>query len=384
MIRHSTRAIRLAALLLATAVAALLLSACGSGSGSSGTARTLLRQTFSGAHKVNSGQLSFSLAVSPSGSSTLTKPITLSLSGPFQSLGQGKLPESNFTVAISAQGHTGALSILSTGTKGYVTMSGTSYQLPASSFQKLESSFSSIASSGSGGSHGKSGVLAKLGINPLGWLRNPQVVGSGSVAGAQATHIRASVNVAALLRDVSRFVQKAASLGVSGTSSLSGGLSAATQQRVAGEIHNPSFDLWTGTGDKTLRRLQVGLTVPLSGSLSTLLGKSAGISLSLQYSNLNQPQTITAPSKVEAYSLFSAKLTSLLRSIAGGVTSGTLGGTGSSGTGGTSTGSTGSSSTGGSGASGATTAYSQCLQKAGQDIAKMQQCASKLNSSSGG
>jgi hypothetical protein len=29
---------------------------------------------------------------------------------------------------------------------------------------------------------------------------------------------------------------------------------------------------------------------------------------------------------------------------------------------------------------GATAAYSQCIKKAGQDVAKMQQCASKLQS----
>lgn len=375
MSQHPYR--RLGCALLVAAGVALLLSACGSSS--PGNARSLLRQTFSGEHKVNSGQLTFSLSVTPTGSSTLTKPITLAFAGPFQSLGTGKLPASDFTVSISAQGHTGALSILSTGTKGYVTMSGVSYQLPTSSFQKLESSFSSIASSGSGSSSHKSGTLSKLGINPLGWLDNPRVVGSGTVGGAQTTHIRATVDVTNLLRSLSTFLQKAATLGISGTSSLSSGLSASTQQRVAGEIKSPSFDLWTGNSDRTVRKLQVGLSLPLTGDISDLLGgsKSAGLSLTLQYADLNQPQKISPPTKVEPYSVFSRKLTALLQEVETAAASGALGTTSGSGT---STGaSTSGTSTTGETPVGATAAYSQCIAKAGQDVAKMQQCASKLN-----
>jgi hypothetical protein len=369
--------------LLAIAAVCLLLSACGSSS--PGNARSLLRQTFSGPHRVDSGRLTFAVSLRPAGSSTLTQPISLSLSGPFQSRGTGKLPASDFTVAISAEGHTGALSILSTGTKGYVTMSGVSYQLPASSFQKLESSFSSIASSGASSSSSRSGVLSKLGINPLDWLNDPQVVGSGTVGGAQTTHIRASVNVPALLRDLSTFMQKAASLGISGTSSLSSGLSPATQQKMARALQKPSFDLWTGKSDKTVRRLQVGLRFPLSGQISTLLGgsKAAGLDLTLQYSQLNRPETITPPSKVEPYSIFSSKLNTLLQALASSISSGSLGST-SSGTATTSS-STTTTTTGSSSSTpaGITKAYSECMTKAGQDVAKMQKCASKLSSSGG-
>ena len=132
---HRTRGLRGLAALLITGLACLALSACGSSS--SGDATNLLKQTFSGSHTVNSGTLNFALSVTPSGSSTLNGPITFSFGGPFQTLGPGKLPKSNFSVSISALGKTGSLAILSTGTNGYVTLSGTSYQLPAATFQKL-------------------------------------------------------------------------------------------------------------------------------------------------------------------------------------------------------------------------------------------------------
>ena len=78
-------------------------------SSTSTDAAGLLKQTFSGSHKVNSGNLNVSLTINPSGSSTLNGPITLSFGGPFQSLGKGKLPQSNFTISVSALGKSGSL-----------------------------------------------------------------------------------------------------------------------------------------------------------------------------------------------------------------------------------------------------------------------------------
>src|SRR5581483_1373167 len=154
-----------------TLAIAVLLAVCGSGSG--GQAKTLLKQTFSGSHKVDSGNLTFQLTVNPSGSRTLSGPISFSFGGPFQNLGTGKLPASNFTISVSALGRTGTLGLISTGQSGFVTLSGTAYKLPAATFQQLESSFSGITSSGKGGSG--SGALGKLGIDPLHWLVNPSV-----------------------------------------------------------------------------------------------------------------------------------------------------------------------------------------------------------------
>ncbi len=365
--------------LLAAALAAVVLAACGSSSSGSGNASSLLKQTFGGSHTVNSGNLTLSLSISPAGSSTLKGPITLSFGGPFQSLGKGKLPKSNFNVSISALGHTGTLGILSTGTNGYVSMQGTSYQLPAATFQKLESSFAQLASSPGGGSGGGSGsgALGKLGINPLRWLVNPSVQGSDTVAGASTTHIRAGVNVSALLADLNTFLGKASSLGVSGASSIPHGISTATQSRIASEVRSPSFDVWTGSSDKTVRKLMVGLTLPVTGQISSLLGglSSAAITLTMQYANLNQPQTIVAPTNLAPYSQFTAKLQSILQAISsalGTAVPGTSTGGASTGTG---TSTTGSGSTG-SGSAAATTKYGQCILAAGGDVAKMQKCAS--------
>ena len=350
--------------MLATAVVGAAVAACGS-SGSSGQASTLLSQTFSGKHTVNSGNVNVSLSVNPSGSSTLKGPITLSFGGPFASLGTGRLPKSNFTVSVSALGRAGSLGILSTGTAGYVTVSGTSYQLPPATFQQLESSFSSLASSSGGGSG--SGALGKLGIDPLHWLVNPTVVGNESVSGTSTTHIRAGINVQALLNDLNTFLGKAPSLGVSGLGKVPSSISPASRQRIAHELRQPRVDVWTGTSDKTLRKLAISLVLPVTGQLSSLLGglSSARILLTMRYADLNQPQTISAPSSVAPYSQFQAKLRTFLSELQS-----TVGG---------SLGSSSSSSSGSSPSSSAVGSYAQCLQKAGNDLTAAQKCASLLN-----
>jgi len=372
-------------LLAILAGSTLLLGACGS-SGSSENATTLLNQTFSGKHAVNSGNLSFSVTVNPSGSSTIRGPISLSFGGPFQSLGKGKLPASNFSISVGALGRTGSLSILSTGTNGYVTLQGTSYQLPAATFQKLESSFGQVTASGGGSG---SGALAKLGISPLRWLTNPSVVGKENVGGVDTTHIRARIDVNAFLKDFSTVLQKASSLGVSGASSLQGGISDSTRARIAGSIRNPSFDVWTGNSDKTLRRLALNLTVPVSGQISGLLGglRAAQIGMNMKYASLNQPQAISAPTSLQPFSEFTTKLRSFLASVqsagsavAGGGASGSQGAAGSgaplTGSGAT----TGSASgPGTTGTSSSVQRYSACLQAAGQDVTKMQSCSSLLS-----
>lgn len=335
---------------MAIALAALVLAACGTATTSTGDAGKLLSQTFSGAHKVSSGNVSFALSVQSSGSSTLKAPISFSLGGPFQSRGAGKLPLLNFTISLSANGKGGSVAVLSTGTRGYVTVQGKSYQLPPATFQKLESSFAQAAARSGTGSG--SGTLNRLGIQPLGWLRNSSIVGSDTLGGASTTHIRAGVNVTALVNDLSTLLQRASSLGVSGAAPLSGGLPAATRSQIVSAIRNPSVDVWTGTADKTLRKLQVAAEVG-----------SATIGLTLQFANLNEPQTITAPAALRPFSELAGKLRGFLQTFPGAAAL-----SGSSSSAGTATGASAAN----------VQRYSRCVQAAGNNAGKLQQCASLL------
>ena len=342
--------------MLAAALAAFSLAACGGSSASPQQARTLLRETFKGNHQVNSGKLTVRLAVTGAGSQTAKGPVELDFGGPFQSQGKGQLPKSDFTLKLSALGRTATLGVISTGTKGYVQLQGTTYQLPSSTFRQLESSFAGAAGSSSGGS----GALSKLGIDPLNWVRTPTVVGTDNVGGASTTHIHGDVAVARLLADLSTVLQKASSLGISGsTGQLALGIPASTRQRIVGEVRHLTLDVWTGSRDHTLRKLEINFELPVSGAAATLLGgmRSAHLLLLVQYADINQPQTISTPSSAQPFSQFVAKVRSF--------TQGLISGAPSSGT--------------GSASSQQLQRYTQCIQSAGGDVAKMQRCASILN-----
>lgn len=364
---------RLAAPTLATALA-LLVSACGSstssssGQAGSAAAQSLLNATFSGAHAVRSGVLGLNLTLRPSGSNTITGPISLGLNGPFQSRGAGKLPASDLAITIDALGHHGQLGIVSTGTAGYVTLRGAAYLLPAAEYGKLASSLA--------GAGGGAGGLVKLGIRPLHWLTDPSIVGADSVSGAPTTHIRAHVNVPALLADVSTLLSKAAASGATGTAALGTTLSPAARQKIAAGIKNPTVDIWTGASDRTLRKLAISLNVPVSGTISSLLGglSSAQIAMTLRYANLNQPQTVATPTKVRPFSQFTAQLRSIIGAVQGGLGASGLGTGAASGSGsGTQT---GTAATPGGAAN--VQKYSACIQKAAGDVTRMQTCATLL------
>ncbi len=358
---------RVIALILA-GLTAVVLAACGSSSGATGPQR-LLEQTFSGSHKVQSGVLSFDLTLNPSGSSTLKTPISVSLSGPFQSRGPGKLPQSNFNIAFTGLWHHGSLGLISTGDNGYITLRGQPYQLPASDFQRLASSFSGA----SGGATG--GGLSKLGIDPLHWLIHPSVIGDETVAGAATTHIRAGVNTSALLADLNTFLRRASASSATASTGIPTTISPATRARIAAAIKNATVDVWTGRSDKTLRKLALSLNVAVTGLISSLFGgmSSAGVAMSFQYADLNQPQTIAAPTQVRPFAEFAVKLRGVaaqLQSMLGGAGLGSTGGAGSS----------GSAPTGSAGSSSGVNQYTKCIQQAAGDVTKLQKCAPLLSS----
>jgi hypothetical protein len=360
--RLRNRTLRSVATLVLLAAAGLGLAACGGGSNQ---ATKLLSQTFTGQHRISSGNLGFRVTITPSGSSALKSPITLSLGGPFQSLGSGRLPKSNFSLGLATGGGGVSVALLSTGAKGYVIFQGQSYPLPPATFQRLESSFAQLGSAG-GSRHG-SGVLARLGIQPEHWLVNPQVMGNEALGGTNTTHIRAGINVPALLGDLATFLAKASSAGAS-AGKLPTTISPSERKQIASEIRNPAIDVWTGADDKTLRRLDLSLTLDLTGQAAALLGPQATLALTMQYANLNQPQTIVAPTNVQPYSEFQAKLKVLLADLQSGLAGGLGSGSGS-----------GSSSTGTTGANSSYQKYTQCIQAAAGNVAKMQKCAPLLN-----
>src|SRR5207245_3317128 len=138
---------------------------------------------------------------------------------------------------------------------------------------------------------------------------------------------------------------------------------AASRKRSANTVKNPTFDLWTGNGDKTVRKLTIHVTLPVTGQVSTALGglNAANIGLTMQYANLNQPQTISAPTSVQPFSEFQSKLRGIVAALQGSVGSIAGAGAGSSSGGSGSSGGTGSGGSTGSSGTGTSSGASSAV-----------------------
>lgn len=356
-VQHRVRAI---VALLALAIIALTLAACGGddsgggGSGSSADAETLLRQTFTGTHEIRSGRADVQLRIVADGDPTIRGPIEVGISGPFQSEGADDVPQFDIALDVNAQGQSFDAGLTSTSDRLFVRFSGTAYEVPAYVLDQLKDSFRRSQQDSS-----QKMSLESLGIDPMSWLEDPTVEGTETVGGTETDHITAQLDVGALLADVDDLLREINEQGLAGATGqpIPNGLPSDTRSQIEDAVKDAAVDVWTGSEDHTLRRLSLALTVEPPESADG--PRSLDLSLTIELTDLNEPQTIEAPATTRP-------LNELLDQFQG-LFGGALGGGGS-----------GSSSGGGGASSEQLDAYTRCTQEAGSDVARAQQCASLL------
>jgi hypothetical protein len=335
---------------------AIGVAACGGESGgSSADARQVVKQTFVGQKRVDSGKLDLSvtakLRATGLAASQLKEPIVLRMSGPFQSRGDNELPAMDLVLTATGSGQDFSAGAISTGTKGYVSFQGKPYNVPSDVFGQFKSGFERQQRQDKRRSNLD---LSALGIDPQNWLQNPKNEGEEKVGGAATTHVSSDVNMDALLNDVDDLLKRADKLDLSRQQlqQLPKGLTTANRRELKDAIKKARVDIWTGKDDKTLRRLDLQVTFVLPPKLQEQAqGVQGGdIKLTLAISDVNQKQEIKPPANPRPWSELQKQFES---SALGG-----LGGSSGS----------GSSSGGGLGSTGSgskrTQRYLQCVQKA--------------------
>lgn len=323
--------LRAAVALLALLSCACLLGACG---GSSGSAESLLSDTFSGHTPIESGDVNLSFALSATGHSAATKPLAVTLAGPFDSTGSpsgahaGKLPRFALQLQLSAGGHALTAGATSTGSALFVQLAGTWFSTPSSTYRALEEGYAKATSTASA-SKARS-TFSALGIEPGHWLSEPAQVGTTTIAGVPTVHLTAAVDIPAFLADVSKLSQAGGALGLGSPVGGSGGtLSPALATELAKSIKSAHVDVYTGQSDHLLRRLEVTAAVSGTPQTQALLGGLSGANLKvlLEFSSLNKPQTISAPSNPQPPSQLLPALQQLVGVLQGAGSSGSTGGT---------------------------------------------------------
>jgi hypothetical protein len=337
-------------LALSVIAVAALLSACGSGGSSN--AQDTLNQAFS--TPIKSADVNLNAQLTLNGLKQLKGPIKLTLQGPFES-GEGKtIPKVDWDLAASAGGQNFTAGFISTGDDAFVNFQGQSYEIGKPTVAQLNKQVQAAANK-----KNKKTALASLGIHPRDWLTNANDEGTANAGGVQTDHVSAAFDVGKFLDDVQKIVQKAGGQLGSAASALTAQQRAKIQQI----IQNPRVDVYVGKSDHVLRRLAADITFKIPADQQKKLGglTDGTLSFSVEFSNVGQPQTITAPTSSKPITDLTSKLGSL---------SGALGGA------------TGGSSGGGSSGGASTQAlqkYSECLQKANPtNTTQLQKCADLL------
>jgi hypothetical protein len=348
-------------LLLLAALLTLVVAGCGSSddSGSGGKEASsdqsvdqLLKQTFTGEKKVDSGKLDLKVNLDvKSSSSQLQGPITLSLSGPFQSEGKGKLPKFDMDASFAGGGQNFKAGLASTGTKAFVNFQGTEYAVSDEVFQEFKKGYEQ-AQAQNKQQGGQS--LATLGIDPQKWLTNAKNEGETKVGDTDVIKITGDVDVNKLLDDVNTALEKVRSLGVQGSAQLPEKLTDAQKTQAADAIKNLNVEIYTGKDDSTLRRMVVNMDINDGQD-------SGSLKFDVSLTDLNEDQEISEPSNAKPFDQLLSQL--------GGLGLGGLSGGGSS---------SGSGSSGGASAD-QLKKYSDCVQAAGSDVQKAQKCSKLLS-----
>jgi hypothetical protein len=357
--RTRIAAIGLAAMLSAT------IAACGGGSSSSNVdPHKVLHETFSNPKSISSGKLDLSLTGNIQGSQSAS--FDASIAGPFQSGGgPGTLPQFDLTGKIGGSGPgTPSISfeggLVFTKSNAYVEYQGNAYQVPSRLFSQLKAIASQSAASSQSSGQSLGSVLKKLGVTPSDWFTNLANEGTATVAGATTDHVSGDVDVAKVATDLQKLSQL--SQGIPGQAQS---LSPTDLSKLKQSVKRAHVDIYSGENDHLLRKLAVSLELAPPKGASSGGVSSVAIDFSLTLSDLNQPQSISAPPNVQPVPR------SFLRQLQGLSTLGTAGGLGG-------TSSSGSPSTGSAAASAQSQAYARCVLKAGNNSAAINKCLQKL------
>jgi hypothetical protein len=301
------RALRPVLALAVAGACAVAIAAC-AGGGSQG-AQALLGETFSSHAPIRSGRMFLSFALTPAGaagSPAARGPLSLSLQGPFQSAGAGQLPHFELQAQMTAVGDAGTagrtlhLGATSTGGQLFIELGGTPFLAPAATVQALRQGY--LQATRAGTSAEGSSPVAALGIDPGEWLEHPSIVGHAELDGNEAVHVVAGLNARRFFADAARLTQAGSPLGSGGLGSelLAPGDLAALES----SLRSARVDVYTGSADHLLRALSVRATFsPPDGARGTPGGlRAATLTLLLRFAQLNEPQTILAPSKPQPIS----------------------------------------------------------------------------------
>lgn len=357
--------------LTAAAAGALGLAGCGGDDSSSGNAsggtsnpNTLLVNTFKpgSGGKIKSGTIEFTasgtLSGDPSGSGEAKAVIKLGEAK------DGEVPEFSADVDVKGEQKGGRKIDFQAGgvlvdNRLYVKYDGENYDVGEELSKRAVDSLKQSIAQGNSGSADNKELLAKLGLEPDTWLKDPRVEGEDEIGGVDTYKISGEVDVKAMVPDILDAARKAQSLAPGAASRQKvPEVTDAQLDAASKDIEQLDVAIWTGKDDNILRQVTVDLAI--NGKKE---GQKVEGQLKLTLTDVNEEQDIEAPSDTKPITDLMPKLGGLFGVASG---AGALRGFG------------GGSGSGEAASSAVSEAYVKCVNEAGGDAAKLNACQEQL------
>lgn len=313
--------------------------------GGTDDARAVVARGLASDGDLKTAQVNLKLGLSGSAAAG-NEPVLLELTGPYQA-GDAKSARFRFGIKINGSGDEPVATLTGVDGRNYISVGKQHYAMDATALDDLKDEDSK---------RGEGLSLDALGIDPEAWLSDPQVVGEEKWDGEKVTHVRSEVDVPRMTDDLKKVVGRA-----EGSDKVSDEAKAAasTLGSIEKDISSATMDVWVAEGKGAMRRLQIDIQL-----------KDGRLALDLALTKIDEPVKISAPKSTrpfdELLSVF-AVVAGEERGGTGTTTEPTAPGTGSSSGSGDVTSGESSGSSGGS--------YTDCVQAAGDDVAKLQACA---------
>jgi hypothetical protein len=278
-------------------LALVVVAGCGGDAADSGTdVDQLLDETFSGGKAIESGRLNLVLGLEADAGQG---PVTVKISGPFQSEGQGRLPQLDLDGTFEGGGESMSGGITATSDAAFVSFGGETYEVAGPVFQQFKAGYEQSAKEASGE---QDQSLASLGVDPRRWLTNARNEGESKVGDTDTIKITGDVDVPKLLDDVNAALEKIRTLGVQGSDQIPDKLTEAEKRQTAEAIERLNVEIHTGADDRILRRIVVALGLRLPEGAATAGGaQSADIRFDFQLLDVNEDQEIQAPENAKPF-----------------------------------------------------------------------------------
>jgi hypothetical protein len=327
-----------------------VVAGCGGSSSNTEDPQKVLDETFNNPTKITSGKLAIGLDGSAQGQQSGSFKATIS--GPFEAEENDPTAFPQFDLTANVSGSSGGPSIsfngslIATKDNAYVEYQNQAYEVGSDVFQQFTKSYAQTAKQNQG--QKSQSVFDRFGIDPSAWLTNVSNEGTTDVEGTDTIHIHGDADVAKIFSDLQKASQQ--------TGGTTQQVTPQQLDQIKSAVKQASIDVYSGTDDHLLRKLALSLQIaPPAGTGATV--STVNVNFSITFSDVNQPQTITAPSN-------SKPISELLNQLGISGLPGVGGSTGGFGV------------PGGSGGAGSS-AYQNCINNASSS-ADFQKCAQKL------